>query len=232
MQDIPPRYRRPAGSGPLVDWTAVPEEQVGDELLTIPNLLSLARIGLIPVFMSFLLTGQDALALGVLVVTAVTDFLDGFLARRLHQVTRLGRVLDPIADRLMILTATLGLMYRGFLPLWLVLAVLARDVAMLALGILIARYQIVPPRVTFAGKTATALLLIALPLLVVAAAFPATGFVLRPVGLGVAILGAALYWVVGVGYILWTARAIVARRSDTPGRSATLIRQRRSPDGR
>ncbi|MDQ1513672.1 MAG: hypothetical protein QOC59_1514 [Microbacteriaceae bacterium] len=205
---------------------------MGDELLTIPNLLSLARIGLIPVFMGFLLTGQDGLALGVLVVAAVTDFLDGFLARRLRQITRLGRLLDPVADRLMILTATLGLMYRGFLPLWLVVAVLARDIAMLALGIVIARYQITPPRVTLVGKAATALLLIALPLLVVAAAFPATGSVLQPVGLGVAIVGAALYWVVGVGYIRWTARSILARRIDTPGRSANLIRQRRSPDGR
>jgi cardiolipin synthase len=232
MQDIPPRYRREGRAARLVDSVAVPDEQVSDDLLTIPNLLSLTRIGLIPLFMGFLLTGQDGLALGVLVAAAATDFLDGFLARRLHQITRLGKVLDPIADRLMILTATLGLMYRGFLPLWLVLVVLARDIAMLVLGILIARHRLTPPRVTLLGKSATALLLIALPVLVVAAAFPVTRSVLQPIGLGVAVLGAALYWVVGVGYIIWTARAIRAPRNDTPRPSGSLIRQRRSPDGR
>jgi cardiolipin synthase len=210
----------------------VPEEQVGDELLTIPNLLSFARIALIPVFLGFLLTGQDGLALGTLVAAAITDFLDGFLARRLHQVTRLGRLLDPIADRLMILTATLGLMYRGFLPVWLVLVVLARDVLLLGLGVVLARHQMAPPHVTLIGKAATFLLLAALPVLVVAGAFPGTGAVLRPTGIGIAIVGAAAYWVAGVGYLVVTARSIADRRNDTPGRSANLIRQRRSPDGR
>jgi cardiolipin synthase len=208
------------------------DEPVSDDLLTIPNLLSLARLALIPVFLGFLITGQDLLALLVLVAGGVTDFLDGFLARRLHQVTRLGTLLDPIADRLTILSATIGLTYRGFLPLWLLLVVLARDVGMLCLGVVLARFRTPPPAVTMVGKAATFLLLSALPLLVVAGAFPATAPVLLPIGIVVAVVGAVLYWVAGLGYALAARRTIVGRRNDTPEPSATLSRQRRSPDGR
>lgn len=207
-------------------------EPVSDELLTIPNLLTLARLALIPVFLGFLITGQDVLALITLVVGAVTDFLDGFLARRLHQVTRLGKLLDPVADRLTILSATIGLTYRGFLPLWLLLVVVARDVGMLGLGVVLARHEVAPPPVSWVGKGATFLLLAALPVLVVAGAFPVTRPVLGPVGIGVALVGAVLYWLAGIGYALATRRTIVGRRNDTPQPSATLIRQRRSPDGR
>ncbi len=208
------------------------DEPVSDDLLTIPNLLSLARLALIPVFLGFLITGQDVLALVVLVAGGVTDFLDGFLARRLHQVTRLGKLLDPVADRLTILSATIGLTYRGFLPLWLLLVVLARDVGMLCLGAVLARHKMAPLPVTMVGKVATFVLLSALPLLVVAGAFPSTSGVLLPIGIVVAVLGAVLYWAAGAGYALAARRAIIARRNDTPERSATLIRQRRSPDGR
>ena len=137
---------------------------MSDDLLTIPNVLSFARLALIPVFLGFLITGQDVLALVVLVAGGVTDFLDGFLARRLHQVTRLGKLLDPVADRLTILSATIGLTYRGFLPMWLLLVVLARDVGMLCLGVVLARHRAPPPSVTWVGKAATFLLLSALPL--------------------------------------------------------------------
>lgn len=208
------------------------DEPVSDDLLTIPNVLSFARLALIPVFLGFLITGQDVLALIVLVAGGVTDFLDGFLARRLHQVTRLGKLLDPVADRLTILSATIGLTYRGFLPMWLLLVVLARDVGMLGLGVVLARHRAPPPSVTWVGKAATFLLLSALPLLVVAGAFPSTSHVLLPIGIVVAIVGAVLYWAAGVGYGLAARRTILGARNDTPEPSATLIRQRRSPDGR
>jgi len=205
---------------------------VSDDLLTIPNLLSLARLALIPVFLGFLITGQDVLALVVLVAGGVTDFLDGFLARRLHQVTRLGKLLDPIADRLTIFAATIGLTYRGFLPMWLLLVVIARDVGMLCLGVVLARHRAAVPSVTWVGKAATFVLLSALPILVVAGAFPSSSTVLLPIGIVVAVVGAVLYWAAGVGYALAARRTIIGGRNDTPEPSATLIRQRRSPDGR
>src|SRR5947209_2496606 len=105
-----------------------------DRIVTIPSLLSLVRLVLIPLFVGFLLTKQDPAALATLIAASVTDFLDGYLARRLNQVTKLGAVLDPIVDRLCIVAAVLGLAFRGILPWWLVLVVFARDIALLVVA--------------------------------------------------------------------------------------------------
>jgi cardiolipin synthase (CMP-forming) len=207
------------------------DHHLSDELLTIPNMLSLLRIALVPVFLGFLLTEQDAIALVVLIAAALTDFLDGFLARHLNQVTRLGTLLDPIADRLSIVAAVLGLAFRGFLPWWLVIIVLARDVALLALGAVMSTHRIGPPAASLVGKAATFLLLIALPVFVCAGAFPATSSALIPIGVVVSVVGAVLYWAAGIGYARTVRRKIVERRNDTPRVSASLSRQRRSPDG-
>ena len=109
---------------------------------------------------------------------------------------------------------------------------LARDVGMLCLGVVLARHRAAVPSVTWVGKAATFVLLSALPILVVAGAFPSTSPVLTPIGIVVAVVGAVLYWVAGTGYALAARRTIIGGRNDTPEPSATLIRQRRSPDGR
>jgi cardiolipin synthase len=203
-----------------------------DRIVTIPNLLSLVRLALIPLFVGFLLTKQDPAALATLLAASVTDFLDGFLARRLNQVSRLGAVLDPVVDRLCIVAAALGLAFREILPWWLVIVVFARDVALLVVaGVLAANNLPIGP-VSRTGKLATALLLAALPVLVVAATFPATGPVLLPLGLGVAVLGAILYWTAGIGYALATRSVIRQQRNDTPRPSVTLATDEEAPDGR
>lgn len=206
--------------------------QPSDRIVTIPNLLSLVRLALIPLFLGFLLTGQDLAALATLVAASVTDFLDGFLARRLNQVTRLGAMLDPIVDRLCIAAATLGLAFRGILPWWLVLVVFARDVALLVVGGVLASRNLPIVPVSRVGKIATALLLAALPVLVCGATLRATGPVLLPLGTVVAIIGAVLYWVAGFGYAAATRSAIRAQRSDTPKASVSLTSHEEAPDGR
>jgi cardiolipin synthase len=82
---------------------------VSDRVLTLPNVLSLLRLVLVPVFLVLLVQGEDAWALVVLSISSVTDWLDGFLARRWNQITRLGQLLDPAADRLYIFAALIGL---------------------------------------------------------------------------------------------------------------------------
>jgi cardiolipin synthase len=203
-----------------------------DRIVTIPNLLSLVRLALIPLFLGFLLTRQDPAALATLLAASVTDFLDGFLARRLNQVTRLGAMLDPIVDRLCIAAATLGLAFRGILPWWLVLVVFARDVALLVVGGVLASNNVPIVPVSRVGKIATALLLAALPVLVCGATLPATGPVLLPLGLVVAVVGAVLYWVAGVGYAVATRSVIRRQRNDTPMPSVTLASHEEAPDGR
>jgi cardiolipin synthase len=211
-----------------VDATLEPS----DRIVTIPNLLSLVRLALIPLFLGFLLTGQDPAALATLLAASVTDFLDGFLARRLHQVTRLGAILDPIADRLCIAAATIGLAFRGILPWWLVLVVFARDIVLLVVGGVLASNNVPIVPVSRVGKIATALLLLALPILVCGATLPATGAVLLPLGLLVAVVGAVLYWVAGIGYAVATRSVIRAQRNDTPRASVTLASHEEAPDGR
>lgn len=203
-----------------------------ERIVTIPNLLSLVRLALIPLFLGFLLTGHDLAALATLIAASVTDFLDGFLARRLHQVSRLGAMLDPIADRLCIVAATLGLAFRGILPWWLVLIVLARDVVLLVVAGVLASTNVPIVPVSRVGKIATALLLAALPVLVLGATLPATAPVLLPLGTGVALVGAVLYWVAGIGYAMATRALIRAQRSDTPRASVTLASHEEAPDGR
>lgn len=203
-----------------------------DRIVTIPNLLSLVRLALIPLFVGFLLTKHDAAALATLLAASVTDFLDGFLARRLNQVSKLGAVLDPVVDRLCIVAAALGLAFREILPWWLVLVVFARDVALLVVGGVLAAHNVPIVPVSRVGKLATALLLAALPVLVLAATLPVTGPVLLPLGLVLAVVGAALYWVAGFGYAVATRSLIRQQRNDTPMPSVTLASHEEAPDGR
>ena len=92
---------------------------VSSRIVTVPNALSFFRLLLIPVFLVFLLTHEYLMALITLVVSSVTDFVDGFVARRFNQVSRVGQLLDPAADRLFIFSTLIGLAWGGFIPWWL-----------------------------------------------------------------------------------------------------------------
>ena len=191
-------------------------------MLTIPNLLSFFRLALVPIFLWFVIVGWDAWALLVLIVASITDFFDGFLARRLGQVSRLGQLLDPAADRLYIFAALIGLAWRDLLPWWLVIAIVARDVMLLVLGIVLANHGYGPLPVHHLGKIATFALLVALPVLMLGEAFPEISWASQPVGWAVALWGAFLYWWAGILYVRETAR-VVRRAPVTPApRSDTL----------
>ena len=106
---------------------------------TFPNLLSFARIALVPVFVITLFEGRPGRALAVLVVAGITDLLDGLAARRFNQESRLGAVLDPIADKLLLTTAFVMLTLPGLhggvqIPVWVTVLVIARDVALLVVA--------------------------------------------------------------------------------------------------
>ena len=110
-------------------------------MLSIPNLLTLVRLALVPVTGYFLLGGQYGLALGVFLAAAVTDFLDGFIARHYKLTSTLGAALDPIADKLNMFVATVLLAWVGLLPLWLACAIVLRDVV-IVVGVLAYRYTL------------------------------------------------------------------------------------------
>ncbi len=196
--------------------------RVSSRIFTIPNILSFVRLALVPVFLVLVIMGEDVLALVVLVVSSATDFLDGLLARRLDQVTRLGQLLDPAADRLFIFATLIGLAVRGIVPWWLVTIVVGRDVLLLVLGIVLANFGYGPLPVHHLGKIATFCLFYALPILMIGQAFPVAAPVSAPLGWAFALWGAFLYWWAGVIYIVETLRVIRIPRVVEPAGSDTL----------
>lgn len=171
-----------------------------------PNLLSFLRLALVPVFLSLIIQGQDGLALLVLVISSITDFLDGLIARTFGQVSRLGQLLDPAADRLFIFAALIGLAVRDVIPWWLFVVIVARDAMLIILGVVLANHGFGPLPVHHLGKVATLCLFYALPILMVGQAFPELDVVAGPVGWAFAVWGAFLYWWAGVIYAAETVR--------------------------
>lgn len=187
------------------------DEAVSDRVLTVPNAISAARLVLVPVFAVLLARHQDVWALVVLVVSAGSDWLDGVLARRLNQVSRLGRLLDPAADRLFILVTIVALAVRGVVPWWVVALLLLRDLVLGVMQLVLARAGWAPLQVHVAGKAGTLLLLYAFALLLLGSLLPgAWGVGVGALGWAAALWGVALYWVSGALY-LTQARQVLAR---------------------
>ena len=111
-----------------------------DRVWTLPNVLSFARLAGVPLFVWLVLSPRaDLVAVVVLMVAGFTDWLDGFLARRWHQTSRVGQMLDPIADRLYILAIVVALAIRGLVPWWLLVVLAARDLLLAAMVPLLKR---------------------------------------------------------------------------------------------
>lgn len=181
-----------------------------DRVLTVPNLLSALRLLGVPVFLWLILGHHDGWAIALLMVSGVTDYLDGKIARAFGLESRIGALLDPLADRLYILTTLLGLAWRDVIPWWLVGVLLGREVFIAALLPVLRRHGYGPLPVHLVGKAATFNLLYAFPLLLLGDGDGTLAAVARPVGWGFVWWGTALYWVAGVMYALQTARLVRA----------------------
>ena len=186
----------------------VGQETVVDRVWTVPNVLSLLRLLLVPVFAVLILTERDAAAIVVLMVSGITDYLDGKLARRFGQVSRLGQMLDPAADRLYILVTLLGLAYRDVVPWWLVIGLVARDLVLTATLPVLATHGHGPLEVSFLGKAATFNLLYAFPLLLLGSGEGTLAEIALPVGWAFAWWGTALYWYTGLDYLRQVAEVV------------------------
>jgi cardiolipin synthase len=135
-------------------------------IMTIPNLLSFLRILLIPVFV-YLIVHRPTTTAGLILfgLVVATDWVDGWVARRTGQVSELGKVLDPVADRLAIAAGLIALVVRDVFPLWAALLILVRDVAILIAGGIVLATRHVRLEVRFIGKVATFTLMLAIPLI-------------------------------------------------------------------
>jgi cardiolipin synthase (CMP-forming) len=184
---------------------------------TVPNLVSFLRLIGVPLFLYlFLAAHAEVAALVVLAVGGTSDWVDGYLARRLRQVSRLGELLDPLADRLYILATLLALSARGVTPWLFTGALLLRDLVLLLCLVVLRRYGYEPLPVHYLGKTATFILLTAFPVLLLAHASRGAATVAWPTGWALALWGLALYWAACVLYLTQAVGLVrEARRADS-----------------
>jgi cardiolipin synthase len=181
-------------------------------VVTLPNALSALRLLGVPLFLWLVLTEHDGPAVLVLMVSGVTDYLDGKIARAWGQTSKLGTLLDPAADRLYILATLIGLTVRDVVPLWLTLLLVGRDVLLACTLPVLRRHGYGPLPVNFLGKAATFNLLAGFPLLLLGEWDGLVGDVAHAFGWAFAIWGTALYWWAGVLYLIQVRDLVRADR--------------------
>jgi len=136
-----------------------------DRILTIPNLITVVRLCLLPVFLWLLFAQDDRANAGwLLAAIGSTDFFDGYIARRFNQVSNLGKILDPVADRLLFFVGVGGIAVDGSVPLWFAVAVLVREALVAGATVTLAAMGVRRIDVTWFGKAYTFLLMISFPL--------------------------------------------------------------------
>jgi cardiolipin synthase len=189
---------------------------MSSRIITLPNLLTVFRMALIPVFVSLLFYQKFLLALGIFIVAGITDGLDGLLARRFHQQSPLGRILDPIADKMMLVTSFVVLSMRGVypipipkhlpIPFWVTITVISRDVFILvgAAAInMVTGFRAFQP--SLPGKVSTVIQIVAVATVMLAAQIHVgTGYYLPTVYASVF----ALTLLSGVHYIFFVSRLL------------------------
>jgi cardiolipin synthase len=186
------------------------EVAVSHRVLTIPNVISIIRLAGVPLFLWLILVPEaDGLALAVLAISGASDYADGYLARKLNQTSKVGAILDPVADRLYILSTVIGLGIRDIIPWWVAIILPARDAFLWCLVPFLRTrgYSSLP--VHFLGKAATANLLYAFPLLLLGDGTGVLAMLAKVFGWAFAIWGTGLYWWAGLLYA-WQVRKLMA----------------------
>jgi cardiolipin synthase len=200
--------------GRMAEAARVAEPEPGTRIWTVPNAISVARLIGVPVFLWLVLGPRtrtaDWWAVGLLIASGASDWLDGKLARALNQQSRLGQLLDPAADRLYIVATLIALAIRAIIPWWLVGLLAAREVLMAVVLAVLRRRGWGSLQVSFVGKAATACLLYAFPLLFLAAHPSSYAELARVFGWAFAIWGSALYWCAALLYLVQARRLLAS----------------------
>jgi cardiolipin synthase len=202
--DVPPL------SGDVIVATTSAESRI----LTIPNVISIVRLVCLPVFVWLLFARENrAAAASLLAALGTTDWIDGYIARRWNQVSELGKILDPVADRLLFFVGVGGILIDGSVPVWFAVAVLVREVVVGLTTVVIAALGAKRIDVTWFGKAGTFGLMMAFPL-----------FLASHSTLGWHETAGWLAWVTGIpgivfSYIAWAMYAPMAVRALKDGRA-------------
>jgi cardiolipin synthase (CMP-forming) len=189
-----------------------------DRILTVPNVVTMLRLLCIPLFLWLLFGAHRQIAAAVLLaVLGATDWVDGYVARRYGQVSTLGKVLDPTADRLLVGTAVISIMIYGAVPLWFGLATIAREVLVSGMVILLAAMGAARIDVLWVGKAGTFGLMFAYPTFLLGYGSAGWQEPIRVIAWVTGLIGLALAWWAAVSYIAPARRALregrAARRS-------------------
>lgn len=183
--------------------SSINENVTSDRVWTLPNAITIFRIIIIPVFATLMALGFNIECLLLMIVCAISDFFDGYFARKLNSVTRVGKILDPIADRLMIFVTLVMLTATGYLSIVACLVMFVRETMLFFLyGTLVLNGKS-PIAVSFVGKVATAGLLFSMPLIFLTSFLKLSVFYwnnLHYFGVILLIISLMLYWVAGIEY--------------------------------
>ncbi len=189
-----------------------------DRILTVPNVVTMLRLLCIPLFLWLLFGAHRQIAAAALLAAlGATDWVDGYVARRYGQVSTLGKVLDPTADRLLVGTAVISIMIYGAVPLWFGLATIAREVLVSGMVILLAAMGAARIDVLWVGKAGTFGLMFAYPTFLLGYGSAGWQEPIRVIAWVTGLIGLALAWWAAVSYIAPARRALregrAARRS-------------------
>ncbi len=181
---------------------AEPAEPGLDRIFTVPNVITLVRLACIPLFLWLLFGAERQTAAAVLLAfLGATDWIDGFVARRYHQVSTVGKVLDPVADRVLVVTAVIAIIVHGAVPVWFGVATLAREVVVSGAVLLLASLGASRIDVLWVGKAGTFALMFAYPAFLLGDGTASWQEPVRVVAWITGLIGLTLAWVAAASYV-------------------------------
>jgi cardiolipin synthase (CMP-forming) len=195
----------------MSDAAAAP---VTDRILTVPNIITVVRLACLPLFL-WLLFGRDnrVAAAALLALLGITDFLDGYVARHFNQVSTVGKVLDPVADRLLFIVGVGAIVIDGSVPVWFAVVVLAREVVVAAATLTLAAMGARRIDVSWWGKAGTLCLMIAFPLFLLANSTFSRPGLAEFVAWGFGLAGVVLSYYAAALYVPAARRALAAGKA-------------------
>jgi cardiolipin synthase (CMP-forming) len=187
-------------------------------IVTLPNIVTVVRLACLPVFL-WLLFGREEreAAAWLLAALGVTDWVDGYLARHLGQTSEVGKVLDPLADRLLFFVGVGGILVDGSVPVWFAVAVLAREILVAAATLLLAALGARRIDVTWWGKAGTFGLMVAFPLFLAAESEVSWAEHADELAWAAGIPGLVFSLYAMVSYVPLARRALAEGRADRDG---------------
>ena len=194
-----------------------------DRVLTVPNLITLIRLACIPLFLWLLFGAHRQTAAAILLGgLGASDWMDGFVARRYQQVSTVGKVLDPVADRVLMATAVTAIIVHGAVPIWFGVATLAREVVVSASVLVLASLGATRIDVLWVGKAGTFALMVSYPAFLLSYGTATWQEPIRVCAWVAGVVGLVLAWIAAGAYIPVARRALSEGRSRKAGNAGEV----------